>query len=201
MFSLNKPTAAALNRSLAAAAHLPPSQSSFLALQTGLKSPHLPFGFAHDVSRTLLGNDESAFEQAKLAFRRWVHFDLGWVSVANPSAAIAVGQIVAVQARTLGLRSLNLSRIVEVVDTPTSFGFLYVTTPLHVENGEERFLLTLDSTNGNLWYEVEAVSRPRNLLAFLGLPITRYFQHRFARESHARIAEVVSSFPPYVPAG
>ena len=37
VFSLTKPTAAAINESLVAAAHLPPSQSSFLALQTGLK--------------------------------------------------------------------------------------------------------------------------------------------------------------------
>jgi len=198
MFRFKKPTAAAINESLAAAAHFPPSQSSFLALRTGLKQPRLPFAFVHDVSRTLLGNGEPDFERAKLAFKRWVPFDLGWVSVANPTASITAGQIVAVQVHTFGLWSLNLSRIVEVVDTPTSFGFLYATTPLHIEEGEERFLLTLDSENGNVWYELEAVSRPHNPLAFLGLPITRHFQHRFARESHCRIAEMVSSFSAQV---
>jgi uncharacterized protein (UPF0548 family) len=195
VFSLKKPTAAAINESLTAAAHFPTSQSSFLALQTGLKQPRLPFAFVHDVSRTLLGNGEADFKRAKLAFRQWVPFDLGWVSIANPTAPITVAQIVAVQACTLVLWSLNLSRIVEVVDTPTSFGFLYATTPLHVEEGAERFLITLDAENGNVWYELEAVSRPHNPLAFLGLPITRHFQHRFARESHCRIAEVVSSRP------
>jgi uncharacterized protein (UPF0548 family) len=190
VFSLNKPTAAAINESLAAA-----SQSYFLALQTGLKPSRLPFAFVHDFSRTLLGNGEPDFKRAKLAFRQWVPFDLGWVSVVNPTAPITVGQIVAVQAHTLGLWSLNLSRIVEVLDTPTSFGFLYATTPFHIEEGEERFLLTLDPENGNLWYELEAVSRPHNPLALLGLPITRHFQRRFARESHCRIAKVVSSPP------
>src|SRR6476659_769043 len=106
MFRLKKPSAAAINESLAAAAHFPPSQSSFLALQTGLKQPRLPFAFVHDVSRTLLGNGEPDFKRAKLAFRQWVPLDLGWVSVANPTAPITVAQIVAVQAYTLGLWSL-----------------------------------------------------------------------------------------------
>jgi uncharacterized protein (UPF0548 family) len=119
-------------------------------------------------------------------------FDLGWVSVANPAATIALGQTVCVKVSSLGLWSLNVSRIVEVVDIPNRFGFVYATTGLHVESGEERFLLELDPDSMQVTYSLEAVSRPRNRLAQFGFPITRAFQHRFARESHARMQQIAN---------
>ena len=120
-------------------------------------------------------------------------FNLGWVRVANHEAPIAFGQIVAVEVHALGLWSLNLSRIAEVVDTPTQFGFIYITTALHVEEGEERFLLDFDPATGNVWYQLEAISRPRNPLARLGYPVTRAFQHKFARDSRQKMqAEILA---------
>jgi len=70
-------------------------------------------------------------------------FDLGWARVANPGAPIEPGQIIAMEALTLGLWTLNLSRILETVDNASRFGLLYATTPMHVEQGAERFLLEL----------------------------------------------------------
>jgi uncharacterized protein (UPF0548 family) len=118
-------------------------------------------------------------------------FDLGWVRVANPDARMVCGPLVAVEVTTLGLWSLNLSRILEVIETPRSFGFLYATTELHVEEGEERFLLEFDPDSGDVTYKLEAVSQPQSYLARLGFPITRMFQHRFARDSHRRMREAV----------
>jgi uncharacterized protein (UPF0548 family) len=193
VFSFTQPTADAIKQQLAAAFQLPASLSCFLTLQLGLKTPRLPSGFAHDYSRSCIGHGERTFHRARRAFEEWAPFDLGWVAVANPSAPISTGQVVAVEAHTLGLWSLSLSRIVQVLDAPTSFGFLYSTTPLHVEEGEERFLLTFDPESGDVWYDLEAVSRPRHPLARFGFPITRSFQHKFARESHRRMKEAVSS--------
>ena len=116
-------------------------------------------------------------------------FDLGWVRVTNLQAPITTGQIVAVEAQTLGLWTLNLSRILDAVDEPGLFGFLYATTEMHVEQGEERFLIKIEPMTGGVFYELEAVSRPQRTLAWLGLPVTRSFQHRFARASHRRMAE------------
>ena len=116
-------------------------------------------------------------------------FDLGWTRVANPHASITAGQIVAVEAHTLGLWTLNLSRILEVVDTRTRFGFIYATTEMHVEQGEERFLLEFDPETGHIDYVLEAASLPRNALARLGFPVTRSFQHKFARDSHRRMRQ------------
>jgi uncharacterized protein (UPF0548 family) len=119
-------------------------------------------------------------------------FDLGWVRVANPNTEIAIDEMVAVEARALGLWTLNISRIVEIIDLPTMFGFIYSTTPFHVELGEERFLIKMDTATEEIWYDLEAVSRPAHLLARLGLPVTRAFQHNFARDSHRRLRELIT---------
>jgi uncharacterized protein (UPF0548 family) len=191
VFHLTQPTAAAIAKHVAAAGGLIAGTTRFLSLDYGVGKEHLPVGFAHDYSRSCIGHGQSAFEVAKRAFQRWAPFDIGWVRVANPEALITAGQIVAVEARSLGLWTLNLSRIAETVDAPARFGFLYVTTERHVEQGEERFLIQFDSATGDVSYELEAVSRPRQTLARLGLPITRTFQHRFARDSHQRMRDAI----------
>lgn len=190
MFTLTRPSAAAIDEQIAVASGLQSASPSVLALSSGLDpATPLPFGFAHDFKRSSIGHGQAAFEAAKSAFQRWVMFDLGWVRVANPEARIETGQIVAVEVHSLGLWTVNLSRILEVVDSTTRFGFIYSTTERHVEQGEERFHLDLDPATGDLCYELEAVSRPRDTLARIGYPVTRWFQHRFARDSHRRMRE------------
>jgi len=189
VFRLTKPSAAVIESQIAAAAHSLVDGPQFLRLPYGVRSERIALEFAHDDSRSLLGQGVAVFDAAKLAFKRWAMFDLGWARVANPQARIEVGQILAVEVRSLDLWTLNLSRITEVIDTPTHFGFIYTTTERHVEQGDERFLLEFDVATGDVWYELEAVSRPRHLLARIGYPITRSFQRRFARDSHARMRE------------
>jgi uncharacterized protein (UPF0548 family) len=147
--------------------------------------------YYYDQLRSCLGSGEATFAAAKRCFQQWVMFDLGWVRIANPEAVIAEGKIVAVEARTAGLWTLNVSRIVETIDSPTQFGFVYSTTERHVEQGEERFLIEMDSAE-RVWYFLEAVSRPRQIRARLGLPITRVYQHRFAQDSHGRMLAALS---------
>jgi uncharacterized protein (UPF0548 family) len=196
VFSLSRPTPEAIERQIAGAGHLLSSAAPLLSPVSGLGDVRLPFGFAHDRLRTCLGQGESVFLAAKRAFERWTMFDLGWVRVANPQALITPRQIVAVEVHTIGLWTLNLSRITATVGTPGRFGFIYTTTPMHVEQGEERFLLEFDAATGGVWYDLEAVSRPRHTLARLGLSITRAFQHKFARDSHRRMREEIQTPRP-----
>ena len=130
---------------------------------------------------------QSLFPRRASCHRAVGEFDLGWVSVANPSAKLAPGEMVAVLARAAGLWSLNLSRIVEAIDTPTHFGFLYATTAMHVEAGQERFLLEFDAEHGSVTYLIEAISRPQHPLARLAYPFARALQQRFAKQSHQRM--------------
>jgi uncharacterized protein (UPF0548 family) len=193
IFKLKRLAPAAIERQIEAARNLPADGPGLPALPGSANPQRHAAGFRRDSSRSLLGRGEPMFLAAKRAFKRWAPFDLGWVRVANPAALIVPGQIVAVEARTLGLWTMNLSRIVEVTDVACMFGFLYSTTERHVEQGEERFVLHYDAATGDVWYELEAVSRPRAPLARLGYPVTRAFQHRFARDSHRRMKESVSS--------
>lgn len=157
MFRVAEPKPDDLQRATEIASQLDFVGTEFLASRDGLKVNSLPAGFAHDLSRTSVSSGEAGFAAAVRGIKRWENFDLGWVSVANPAARIEVGQIVAVQVHSLGLWSLNLSHIVEVIRDANAFGFIYKTTIKHLEEGEERFLVRLDALSGEVWYELEAV--------------------------------------------
>jgi uncharacterized protein (UPF0548 family) len=109
------------------------------------------------------------------------------VQVATPVPKVVPGELVAVEVHTAYLWSMNINRIVEVVDSPTCFGFTYTTTAFHVEKGQERFVIEFDTESESVFYLIEAMSRPRHILARIGYPFSRVMQHRFARDSQARM--------------
>jgi uncharacterized protein (UPF0548 family) len=186
VFRLFRPRDEEKQELLASASEAPPTCPHLLTLTVGsLGIP--PKGFVHDISRSEIGRGLQAFVAAREAFLRWEQFDLGWVQVANPSAKIEPGELVAVEAYTGCLWSISLNRIVQIVDSPTRFGFMYATTALHVEEGQERFVIEFDTETESVLYLIEAVSRPRHILARIGYPFSRVMQHRFARDSHARM--------------
>jgi uncharacterized protein (UPF0548 family) len=71
-------------------------------------------------------------------------------------------------------------------------GFAYGTLPDHVERGEERFLVEMDPSDGRVWYDILAFSRPRHALVRASFPVARMLQKRFARDSMAVMKSVVS---------
>lgn len=175
---------------LAAAREAAPSSPHLLTLIDGLRVTP-PKGFVHDLSRSEIGKGRPIFAAAREAFQRWKQFDLGWVQVVNPTATITPGQLVAVEAHTACLWSVNFNRIVEIVDSATRFGFLYTTTAYHVEEGQERFIIDFDPENESVSYLIEAVSRPKHVLARIARPFSRAMQHRFTRDSHAQLERCV----------
>ena len=48
--------------------------------------------------------------------------------------------------------------------------------------GEEAFIVEMD-TQGKVWYEICAVSKPGNVLSHLAYPLARILQRRFAVDS------------------
>jgi uncharacterized protein (UPF0548 family) len=193
MFSLQKPRSSSIEAQLKRAALLPVSYPELLNTEAGLVSVLVPFGFALDHTRSEIGNGLAAFEAAKTAMQSWLQFALGWVQVANIDAQIKPGELVAVQALALGLWSVNISRILYVIDDPHRFGFGYGTTPMHIERGEERFLVEFDEASGVVFYDLLAVSQPASWLVWLGYPFARRQQSKFARGSHLRLKRAVQS--------
>jgi uncharacterized protein (UPF0548 family) len=181
---------AAVQRLEEAARDAEPSSPTLLTLGHGLTGP-IPLGFAHDFLRTELGRGETLFHAGCNALRNWDQFDLGWVRVANGRPSIVPGELVAVEAHTAFFWSINFSRITEVAD-PVCFGFLYTTTRMHVEEGQERFVIEYDAASGRVFYVTDAVSRPRHPLARIGYRFSRAMQRRFARDSHRRMRESVT---------
>lgn len=147
-----------------------------------------PAGYTIDHNRIRLGDGENVYERAVAALGKWKHFDLGWVKIVPPETVVDVGAIVAVQAKSFGLWSLNACRIVYLRDEAPGlkavFGFAYGTLAEHVECGEERFTVEWHGDN-SVWYDLYAFSRPRHRLVKLGFPFGRMLQKRFARESLA----------------
>jgi len=191
MFRLTRTSEGDRRELQAIACKAPVTSPDLLTLADGLLSSKLPPGFAHDRSRSHLGLGQQIFEAARDAFLRWRQFDLGWVQVLNPGAQIAAGQLVGVEVHTVCLWSVVFNRIVETVDSPNRFGFMYATTSLHIEEGQERFVVEFDPATEAVSYLIEAVSRPRHPLARLAHPFSRAMQHRFARDSHARLRQYV----------
>lgn len=192
MFSLHRPTEAEIQEQLRRARSLPTSYGFDLRTEGGREQVICPRGFARDYHRSQIGQGKAAFIAAKEAFRQWLQFDLGWVRIANPKTPIEQGEVVAVEARALWLWSINISRILYVIDEPDRFGFGYGTTAMHVERGEERFLIEYYPISGAVFYDLLAVSQPAHGLARLGYLFTRSQQHRFARGSHAKMAQLAA---------
>lgn len=187
MFSLRRPTEAEVQEQLRRARGLPASYGLDLRTEGGREQVICPRGFALDYHRSQIGQGQTAFTAAKEAFRRWLQFDLGWIRIANPQAPIEQGEVVAVEAHSLWLWSINISRILYVIDEEDRFGFGYGTTAMHVERGEERFLIEYYPISGAVFYDLLAVSQPAHWLVRLGYFFTRSQQHRFARDSLQRM--------------
>jgi len=190
MSSLRKPSPDLIRAFLADQAKL---SLSYPAVGATAATP--PPGYAVDHTRVRLGDGEKVFTLAAAALARWDHFRLGWVEAWSPAPQIAVGTPVAVLARVLGLWWLNACRVVYLVDDSQGpvrrRGFAYGTLPGHAETGEERFQIEWDQSDGSVYYDILAFSRPRHVLARLGYPLTRMFQRRFARDSAAAVCRAI----------
>ena len=160
--------------------------SSFSYSEVGASATTAPLGYNVDHNRIELGKGEDAWQRAVEAIRTWRMFSLPWVGLHWPTAPILVGTDVAVSVHHFGFYSLNACRIVYVVDEERPmkrFGFAYGTLAEHAESGEERFTLEWNRDTDEVWYDILAFSRPKNMLARLGYPLSRLLQKRFAEGS------------------
>ena len=121
-------------------------------------------------------------------------FEMPWANLCWPDAAIEAGVTVAPVFSHFGFWSMNAARIVYVIDEREDtqrFGFAYGTLRDHAEIGEERFSVEFDPSDGGVYYDIYAFSRP-GLLARLGYPLARALQKRFVRDSKAAMVRADS---------
>lgn len=143
-------------------------------------------GFTVVHHRLYLGEGAAIFARAQDAIRAWAMFEPSWITVFPAAAPIRVGTTVALRVRHFGIWSLNACRIVALVDergTIDRYGFVYGTLPSHGLQGEERFSVEWNHDDDAVTYDLLAASRPASLSSWLGLPLVRRIQRRFARDS------------------
>lgn len=160
--------------------------------EVGVSATGTPPGYNVDDNRVLLGRGSAVFAASCEALRGWRQFPSPWTRISPLPTPIAKGQTVAIIAHLFGLWWVNTCRIVTVFDEPTRFGFAYGTLPLHVERGEEQFLVE-QHADGGVWYTIRAVSQPRYWMTRVAYPMTRRMQKRFARDSLAAMKAIVGT--------
>ena len=179
MFRFTKPSVREIERFLAEQ-----QTFDFTHPEVGATANELPSGYAVNRRREKIGRGEEAFQRAKAALASWKALRLGWIDVAPMNVSPGPGRNIAIVARVYGLWSLNACRIVYVEDEPDCFAFACGTLPGHAATGEERFAVTRDDEE-EVWYELCAFSRPRELLAKIANPLMRLKQRQFGRDSVA----------------
>jgi uncharacterized protein (UPF0548 family) len=194
MFHLRKPPEQWLHR--LREEHL---DAPFSYPEIGCSCAAAPAGYAEDHYRIQLGNGPATFERAKQAVHQWHTHRLVWVEPCWPDARVEPGALVGTLTRVFGLYTVNVCRIVQVIDEPgppARFGFAYGTLVGHLEQGEERFLIERDAADDSVWYDIRAVSRPGRWPTWLAYPLARRFQRRFGHDSLQSLARAVGCVSP-----
>ena len=190
MFRLRAPSEGEIRHFIARLQH-----SFFSYSEVGASGGDVPRGYNVDHNRILLGTGDVTWHRAVEAIRGWQMFNMPWVRLYWPTAAIRVGTEVAVLVRHFGFYSLSACRIVYVVDEDgpvVRYGFAYGTLAEHAERGEERFTVEWNRSDDKVWYDILAFSRPQHTLVKLGYPLSRMLQRRFAQGSKAAMFKAVS---------
>ena len=192
MLFLSKPGQDAIRSFISAQKDQP-----FSYAEVGGSREKAPSGYTSDHNRIRLGTGKNNFDCAIAAVKQWKMFDMPWIDLCWPDTPIEAGATVAVLVSHLGFWSLNACRIVYVIEEQGAvekYGFAYGTLPDHAAHGEERFTVEYDTSDGAVWYDIFALSRPR-ALARLAYPITRALQERFAKDSKAAMMKCMTIAP------
>jgi uncharacterized protein (UPF0548 family) len=136
----------------------------------------MPAGYQHDRWETDLGSfDEGRFARSAGALRQW-EVQRGAGLTIFPGEDVEPGATFALVIRLPIGFATAAGRVVYVIDEPGHYGFAYGTLPAHPEQGEEAFHVERDGDR--LRFRVVAFSRPRDPLARLGAPVSRFLQRR-----------------------
>lgn len=187
MLSLRRPDAATIAAVLAAQRALPLDYRDPGGSRAGAIA-----GYPVNHFRLRLGTGDALYARAVAALRRWAMYDLPWTEVHPRGAPAEAGRDIVVLARHFGFWSLNPCRVAYVDDDAAAgrFSFALGTLPGHSERGEERF--RIERRGDEVWLEVLAFAGPRHPLTWLGYPLLRRVQRRFARAAGEAVARAAA---------
>src|SRR5665213_265797 len=129
-----------------------------------------PQGYRHDQYKAKLGTGHQTFLRATTGLKTWRSHEVPGMDVHPHGAPIELGTTVVVTLGTPWLALAAPCRIVGVLDEPNRWGFAYGTLPGHPEQGEESFVVSIDSDEV-VKFRITAFSRPGERLTRLAGPI------------------------------
>jgi uncharacterized protein (UPF0548 family) len=189
MLLLHKPTAEEVDRAGAQAATL--AFTSPTGLLAKSEAGDVPSGWFNDAAEAVIGNGVGDFAAARQAIIDLVPFRQPWLDTFAPNG-VTLDAAIGIQVQFGPLWSVNWSRVIEIVDTPNAYSFVYSTTTDHGEVGEERFAVSIDET-GTVQYRVSALSRPGRSYTVVSMPYVRRLQAKFRRGSIAAMKAAVET--------
>ena len=192
MFYLRRPSDDDLRRKLERL-----RSAEFTHADVGLTEQELtraPDGFVLDRYSTELGVGDDVFTRGRRVLETVGNYPPSFTRVIRVDHTLEPGMVFGTLAKHLGFWSLHPCRVIYVVDDAVAesvrFGFGFGTLPGHAEIGEERFLIRRALSTNVVTYEVQAFSRPGQLVTKLGAPVTRAYQKRFQRETVGHMRRV-----------
>ena len=166
-------------------------QEVFSYKELGQSQEKRIIGYDNDHNKILLGQGEVIWENAKTALNNWQQFPEPWTKIYPNTTPLLKGNTVVVLFKLFGLWWHNSARIVYNYDEADRYGFAYGTLLEHVEQGEEFFWIERDK-KGDIYYHIQAFSKPRFWLAKLAYPIARMYQRKFVKESLASMKQLAN---------
>jgi uncharacterized protein (UPF0548 family) len=127
--------------------------------------------------RRALGDDADAFDRAAMALRTWAPQRRLGAHVHPDDVALEPGATLLVVLRIGPFEVAAPVRVVDVIDEPDRFGFVYGTLRGHPECGEEAFLVEREA-DGSTDATIVIDARPGTLPAKLASPVVTVLQRR-----------------------
>lgn len=151
----------------------------------------IPNGFSGKRIAQVIGQGDADFSRARLGLQTWAAHRGSGVEPFIDSPLVEGETVLLVLG--LGPAEVRIAcRIVDVTDTPSAFGFVYGTLPVHPECGEERFLVEHEA-DGTVRFTIDVFWKPNHPLAVIGAPLARRMQHRYTQGYLDSLARFVSS--------
>ncbi|OAA27164.1 hypothetical protein UG55_100947 [Frankia sp. EI5c] len=143
--------------------------------ERGATAGPLPAGYHRVARRAGLGHGRAAFERAAGALLTWQAQRGAGLRLAATAPEASTGVTVVMCAGPGPFGVLAPCRVVWTLQEPDRRGFAYGTLPDHPVRGEESFVVERDS-DGGVWLDIVAFSRPNGGLPTLGGPVGRQVQ-------------------------
>ena len=145
--------------------------------EVGATAATMPVGYTHLRMSRRIGTGRPRFEESADAVMRYGMLRGAGLRVSASTEVARVGSDV------LGRLGPFVApcRVVYLIDEPNRRGFAYGSLPGHAVSGEEMFGVRYDPTDGGVYSEVAAFSRPATWWSRLGAPVLTVVQQLVSR--------------------